>query len=110
MKVHAELGCGFLESVYQEALEKQFIKDGIPYIKEKLLKIHFAGENLKKTFRADFVCFDEIIVELKAQPFIHNDNLKQTTNYLNATKFKLGIVVNFGAKSLEYKRVLNSNN
>ena len=110
MKVHAELGCGFLESVYQEALEKQFTKDGIPYIREKLLKIQFDGENLKKTVKADFVCYEKIIVELKAQPFIHSDNLKQATNYLNATKFQLGIVINFGAKSLEYKRVLNSKN
>lgn len=110
MKVHAELGCGFLESVYQEALEKQFFKDGIPYVREKLLKIQFDGETLKKTFKADFVCYDKIIVELKASAFIHNDNLKQTTNYLNATKFQLGILVNFGERSLVYKRVINTVN
>jgi GxxExxY protein len=110
MKVHSQLGAGFLESVYQEALEKQFIKDGIPYQREKLLKIQFDGENLKKTFRADYVCYDKIIIELKAASFIHNDCLKQTTNYLNATKFQLGIVVNFGEKSLAYKRILNSLN
>jgi GxxExxY protein len=109
MKVHSELGSGFLESVYQEALEKQFIKDAVPYVREKLLKIQFDGENLKKTFKADFVCYDKIIVELKAAVFLHNDNLKQTTNYLNATKFQLGIVVNFGEKSLNYKRVINAN-
>jgi len=108
MKVHAELGSGFLESVYQEALEKQFIKDGIPYIREKVLKINYDGVQLKKTFKADFVCYDKIIIELKAASFIHNDNLKQTTNYLNATKFQLGIIVNFGEKSLVYKRVINA--
>jgi len=108
MKVHAELGSGFLESVYQEALEKQFIKDGIPYIREKVLKINYDGEQLKKTFKADFVCYDKIIVELKAAVLLHNDNIKQTTNYLNATNFQLGIIVNFGEKSLVYKRVINA--
>ena len=110
MKVHSELGAGFLESVYQEALEKQFIKDSIPYVREKILKIQFAGEQLKKTFKADFVCYDKIIIELKAASFIHTDNIKQTLNYLNATNLKLGLLVNFGEKSLTYKRILNSCN
>ena len=110
MKVHTELGSGFLESVYQEALEKQFIKDGIPYVREKLLNVYFNGEKLKKHFKADFVCFDSIIIELKASTFTHNDNLDQTLNYLKTIKFQLGIVVNFGQKSLVYKRILNSHN
>jgi len=63
---------------------------------------------LKKAFKADFVCFDKIIVELKAASFIHNDNLEQVRNYLKATQFNLGLLVNFGQKSLEYKRILNS--
>jgi len=109
MKVHTQLGAGFLESVYQEALEKQFIKDGIPYVREKLLLIQFDGVPLKKRFRADFVCFDKIIVELKSAVFVHNDNFLQTQNYLNATKFQLGLLVNFGEPSLKYKRVLNIN-
>jgi GxxExxY protein len=109
MKVHTQLGAGFLESVYQEALEKQFIKDGIPYVREKLLLIQFDGEPLKKRFRADFVCFDKIIVELKSAVFVHNDNFLQTQNYLNATKFQLGLLVNFGDPSLKYKRLLNIN-
>ena len=75
-----------------------------------MLKIIFDGENLKKTFKADYVCYDKIIVELKAQPFILNDNLRQTTNYLGEPNFQLGLVVNFGSKSLEYKRVLNPRN
>ena len=110
MKVHSELGAGFLESVYQEALEKQFIKDGIPYEREKLLKIDFDGQQLKKSFKADYVCYDKIIVELKAAIFIHNDNIEQTRNYLKATKLQLGLIVNFGEPSLKYKRVLNSYN
>ena len=107
MKVHAELGAGFLESVYQEALEKQFIKDGVPYEREKLLHIYFDGDKLKKHFKADYVCYKEIVVELKATPFIYQKDMDQTLNYLNATKTKLGILVNFGSKSLTYKRLLN---
>ena len=108
MKVHAELGPGFLESVYQEALEKQFIKDGIPYEREKLLHIYFDGQKLKKHFKADYVCFGVIVVELKAAEFIHSDNVEQTRCYLKSTKFQLGLLVNFGQKSLMYKRILNS--
>ena len=110
MKVHTVLGSGFLESVYQEALEKQFIKDGIPFEREKLLNVYFDGEKLKKHFKADFVCFNTIIVELKATPFIYQKDMDQTLNYLNATNIKLGLLVNFGQKSLMYKRLLNSYN
>ena len=116
MKVHAELGAGFLTSPpalsdregAQEALEKQFIKEKIPYEREKLLKIDFDGQQLKKSFKADYVCYNKIIVELKAAIFIHNDNIEQTRNYLKATKLQLGLIVNFGVPSLKYKRVLNS--
>ncbi len=107
MKVHSTLGPGFSESVYQEALSIQFTKDGIPFEREKVLEIYFDGEKLKKHFKADFVCFGSIIVELKSNTFIHSDNLEQTRNYLKSTKFKLGLLVNFGEKSLTYKRVLN---
>jgi GxxExxY protein len=110
MKVHAALGAGFLESVYQEALEKQFIKDQIPYAREKILKVHFDGHELRKTFKADFVCYDQIIVELKSSSFIHIDNIAQTKTYLKATQCRLGLLVNFGEKSLTYKRVLHSFN
>lgn len=110
MKVHTQLGFGFLESVYQEALEKQFVKDNVPHVREKTLKIQYEGETLKKTFKADFICFEKIIVELKALPFIYNDNLLQLQNYLKSTNMKLGLLVNFGGKSLTYKRVINSRN
>jgi GxxExxY protein len=108
MKVHSSLGSGFLESVYQEALEKQFIKDLIPYVREKVLRVHFDGQELRKTFKADFVCYDRIIVELKSSSFIHLDNIAQTKNYLKATQYQLGLLVNFGERSLAYKRILNS--
>ncbi len=107
MKVHAELGAGFLESVYQEALEKQFIKDNVPYKKEEKLRIQFDSELLDKYFKADFVCYGSIIVELKATPFIYKKDMDQVLNYLKATNHKLGLLVNFGEKSLTYKRIIH---
>lgn len=107
MKVHSILGPGFSESVYQEALSMQFTKDEIPFQREKLLEVYFDNEKLKKHFKADFICFESIIIELKASSYIHYDNIEQTRNYLKSTKFKLGLLVNFGEKSLVYKRVLN---
>jgi len=107
MKVHSTLGLGFSESVYQEALSIQFAKDGIPFEREKVLEVYFDEVKLKKHFKEDFVCFESIIIELKASSFIHYDNIDQTRNYLKSTRFKLGLLVNFGEKSLVYKRVLN---
>jgi len=89
-------------------LEKQFIKDGIPYEREKLLHIYFDGEKLKKHFKADYLCFNEVVVELKATPFLYKSDEEQLLNYLKATKTVLGLLVCFGSKSLTYKRLLNS--
>ena len=108
LAVFNKLGSGFLESVYQEALEIQFKQDKIPFEKEKRLHIKFDDLQLDKFFKADYVCFDSIIVELKATPFIHNNDTAQVLNYLRATGLRLGLLVNFGEKSLSYKRVLNS--
>lgn len=108
LAVYNKLGSGFLESVYQEALEIQFKKDKIPFVKERKLHIKFDDIQLDKFFKADYVCFDSIIVELKATPFIHKNDLAQVLNYLRATDMRLGILVNFGEKSLTYKRILNS--
>jgi GxxExxY protein len=108
LKVFNKLGSGFLESVYQEALEIQFKEDKIPFEKEKRLHIKFDDKQLDKFFKADYVCFDNIIVELKATPFIHKNDEAQVLNYLRATDKRLGLLVNFGEKSLVYKRILNS--
>jgi GxxExxY protein len=108
LAVFNKLGSGFLESVYQEALEIQFKQDKIPFVKEKKLRIQFDDIQLDKFFKADYVCFDNIIVELKATPFIHKNDIAQVLNYLRATDMRLGILVNFGEKSLVYKPVLNS--
>ena len=107
MKVHSELGAGFLESVYQEALEKQFIKEKIPYEREKITPIEFDGELLKKKFKADFICYDKIIIELKPVGYIYQNDEIQLLNYIRATKYKLGILACFGGKSFLYKRLVN---
>jgi len=108
MKVHQALGSGFLESVYQEALSKQFIADAIPFEQEKLINVYYNDEKLDKYFKADFLCFNKIVVELKAKPFISQDNIDQVKNYIKSTKLQLGLLVNFGERSLTYKRILNS--
>jgi GxxExxY protein len=106
MEVHNELGCGFLEPVYQEAFELELQIQNIPYEREKLLGIVYKNRLLKKTYSADFVCFGNIIVELKALSSITTDNVSQTLNYLKATGMELGIILNFGSKSLQHKRLI----
>ena len=107
MEVHKKLGSGFLESVYSEALEIEFKTAGIPYEKEKKLPVYYEDHKMTKYFRADYVCYDSIILEIKASKFLVDADRKQTLNNVRATKFKLGLLVNFGSSSLTYKRVVN---
>ncbi len=107
MAVHNELGCGFLEAVYQEALEEEFRLRGIPYVREQQLQIRYKEKSLAKKYQADFVCYDEIIVELKALAALDGIHQSQLINYLKATDLRLGLLVNFGQTSLESKRVVN---
>jgi len=106
MEVHRVLGHGFLEAVYQEALSIEFNKQKIPFEQEQYLKIHYKGNCLSKEYRADFICYDKIILETKAQSRLTNDDLAQTLNYLKITEYNLGLLVNFGTGSLQYKRVV----
>ena len=107
MIIYSTLGNGFLEAVYSEVLEKEFVKNNIPYQREVKLDLFFNGEKLDKKYKADFICFDNIILEIKAVSFIHENFTKQTLNYLKATDKKLGLLINFGEKSLKYKRIIN---
>jgi len=107
MEVHNELGCGFLEPVYQEALSIVFKENAIPFEKEKVLDIEFRGRVLDKKYIADFVCFDEIIVELKATAGLADHDIAQALNYLKATGKTIGLLVNFGLTKLQYKRVIH---
>ena len=106
MTVHRELGCGFLEAVYAEALEVELISQGIPLKREVPISIEYKGKPLKKSYVADFICYDKIILELKAINRLESVHEAQVINYLKATGRKLGILVNFGEQSLKYKRIV----
>jgi GxxExxY protein len=91
MEVHRELRNGFLEPVYQAAIEKEFILQSIPFEREILINIYYKGEKLDKYYKADFICYDDIIIELKALNDLTTDHESQLINYLKATNKKLGI-------------------
>lgn len=106
MKVHNELGSGFLEQVYQEALELEFKNRQIPYLREKELPIFYCGQKLQSYYKVYFLCFGKVILELKALSSIGNNEQAQVINYLKASSLSKGLLVNFGAKSLQYKRMV----
>lgn len=106
MTVHRELGHGFLEAVYQEALEREFQFLGIPYEREKELPVTYRGRRLNAFYKADFVCYGSVIVELKALQQISGVEEAQVINYLKASGHNRGLLINFGAKSLQYKRLV----
>jgi GxxExxY protein len=104
MEAHRELGSGFLEAVYQKALALEFLARGIPHRSEVELPVSYKGQRLDVSYRADFICYDTIVVELKALARLSGVEESQLINYLKATSHETGLLINFGAKSLEYKR------
>ena len=106
MRVHSELGCGFLEAVYQEALAFEFDDRGIIFKKEEQIEVYYKQHTLKQYYQADFICYDNIIVELKAAESLSANHTSQLINYLNATDCRVGLLINFGAQSLEHKRIV----
>ena len=106
IEVHKELGRGFLEAVYQEALALEFQFREIPYSREAKLDIYYKERLLDKYYEADFICFDTVIVELKALSDLTSEHESQLLNYLKATRLKVGLLINFGKQSLEYKRMV----
>lgn len=109
MEVHRELGPGFLEPVYQDALAVELKSRGLEFVRELELPILYKGAALSCTYRADFVCFNQVIVELKALPAITGVEEAQIINYLKATKLDRGLFINFARPSLEFKRYIFSN-
>ena len=105
-EVHTPLSSGFLEAVYQEALEREFQARGIPHQREQEIPILYKGQRLGTQYRADFICYDEIIVELKAVTATGDVEVAQVLNYLKATGLRLGLLLNFGTPSLEYRRLV----
>ena len=106
MRVHGELGHGFLENVYQEALEHELVKSPIPFEREKELPVFYRGQRLNSFYKVDFVCFDSLIVELKALKSLSGNEDAQVINYLKASGLQKALLINFGAQRLEYKRLV----
>lgn len=108
MDVHNELGHGFLEVVYGDALMIEFEKRGIPFNREQKFEICYKGQVLAHQYYTDFVVFDKIILELKAASYIVDEHIAQTLNYVKASNLQLGLIVNFGREKMEYKRLIYS--
>jgi GxxExxY protein len=106
MEVHRVLGCGFLEAVYREAMRIELSARDIPFRAEVELIVTYKGTPLECKYRADFICFDEIIVEVKAQSGLTGIDRAQAINYLKATGFRRALLLNFGAESLQFERVV----
>lgn len=109
MEVHRQLGPGFLESVYQEALTIELTDHAIPCSPQVELPVYYKGRELACCYRADFVCFDSVILELNALKGITGVEEAQLLNYLKATRLERGLLLNFGRPSLEFKRFVFSN-
>jgi GxxExxY protein len=108
MEVHKVLGCGFLEGIYQEALEIELSARQIPFTQQQELIVHYKAHLLKRTYIADFVVFDKIIVEIKSIGNLTSIEESQLLNYLKATGFELGLLINFGSEKLQWKRMINT--
>jgi len=106
MEIHRQLGHGFLEAVYQEAAVIEFPIKNVPFEREVILPVRYRNILLPSHYKADFVCFSEIIVEFKALSRIGNIEESQLLNYLKASGFQRGLLVNFGTSSLQYKRLV----
>jgi len=106
MEVHNNLGKGFLEIVYKDALEYEFDKFEIPFERERKYEVHYKDIILPHNFFADFVVYNKIILEIKCMNGIADEHIAQTINYLKVSDNKLGLIINFGRTSLQYKRIV----
>ena len=105
-EVYKEMGCGFLEAVYQECLEYELADRKIPFISKPPLRLQFKNRQLKAFYQPDLICYERIVIEIKATATLADEHSAQVLNYLNATKLPLGILVNFGHHpKLQYKRI-----
>jgi GxxExxY protein len=108
-EVYREKGCGFVEPVYQECMEMELRLQGVVYVAQKPLPLEYKGSPLRCTYQPDFVCFEKIILELKAVKDLVDEHRAQVQNYLKATGFQLGLLVNFGHyPKIEIERIANT--
>lgn len=106
-EVYKEKGCGFVEPVYQECLEIEFELQNLPNISQQQLNLDYKGRRLKQTYIPDFICFDQVILEIKAVSSLCDDHRAQVHNYLKATGYRLGLLVNFGHHpKVEWERIV----
>ena len=106
--VHRELGPGFLESIYQEAMEIELRNRKVPFVAQQPIPVRYMNVTLKKQYFADLVCFEKVIVEIKALPHLSGTERAQILNYLKGTGFPIGVLTNFGSHGkLEWKRLVN---
>ena len=96
-EVYREMGCGFLEAVYQECMEKELAKQGIPFEAQKDLSLSYKGEPLEQVYKPDLICYGEIVLELKSVSNITPRHRAQVINYLRAANIRLGLLINFGS-------------
>ena len=106
--VHKKLGNGFECSVYEEALQKEFIKNDIPFTRYKSLPMYYEGELLENEFIADFVCYDKIMIDVRCVNYLHPETQHQVVNYLKATQLQLALLLNFHESSLVWKRLIKT--
>ena len=108
MEVHRQLGCGFLEPVYREALAIELTQREIPFLREEKLPLVYKGQPLDTSYCADFICYSSVVVELKALSRMSGTEEAQVINYLKATGLQVGLLINFGTRSLEHHRFVLS--
>lgn len=106
MKIHKELGPGFLEAVYEEAMVMELKEEKIPFEEQVELNIYYRGEKLKKKYKADFIIDGKVLVEMKGISNLTEVDEAQMINYLKATELRIGLLLNFGKSSLEWKRII----
>jgi GxxExxY protein len=109
MEVHRENGFGFSEPVYQECLEIELASRNIPFMPQKEMPIFYKGKQIKKTYIADLIAYEKIVVELKALDKLTSREEAQVINYLKVSKLEVGVLINFGVPSLEWKRIVLTN-
>ena len=108
LDVHKELGCGFLEPVYQEALELELGDRRIPFRAQAEIPVFYKGRKLRATYRADVLCYASVILELKALAKVGDVETAQVLNYLKASRQQRGLLINFGTRSLQHQRFVSS--